>query len=102
MTSWTNQPNFPVVNVTRENQGTKMRFSQKRFLLQSQEEEEEEEEDLLWQIPISVAGVGNGLADFEDTGFDFILAGESDEIDFYEIFPDQPYMVNLQNTGYYR
>ena len=101
MSSWTSQPNYPVVNVTREPQGSNLLFQQSRFTLE-EEEEAVADDPLFWTIPISFAGIGNDIGDSDDTRFDFILDEESVQFDAYEIFPDQPFVVNIQNSGFYR
>jgi aminopeptidase N len=84
---WTEQPGFPVVKV-RQDEGGKVALFQERFAINYKNPR-----PLEWKIPLTYAVVGQPPATR-------LMTSKTETLD--DVPPDQPFKLNLDDTGYYR
>ncbi len=96
MDSWTLQAGFPVIEV-RGFGDNEVRLSQRRFFATKSFDDEQ---DFKWVVPINFAYPG-----LDDDGFDNTLASHwllPDESGLNLTLKHKPFIVNVQETGFYR
>ncbi|XP_043289822.1 uncharacterized protein [Venturia canescens] len=96
MSSWTNNPGYPVVNATWTSGS--LTLSQERFYLTRPEMTEDEITNNYW-IPISMTTKSE--SNFTDTLPDFWF-GEKRMNSSLALKSDEWFIINIQETGYYR
>jgi aminopeptidase N len=93
MELWATQPGFPVVNVVED--GADLVLSQSRFLL-----DPSETSNLEWFVPISMDYPGGYFNDTLPSVW--LKPGEAEVRLAVNIDPSAPYVLNVQEKGYYR
>ncbi len=98
MDPWIYQKNYPLVTCIREYALGTVRMTQNRFL---SEPDFDDTRNYQWYIPITWTLVAEGVTDFQNTyNEDFLMPDDS--IDKSLGVNDDPLIVNIQSTGYYR
>ncbi|KAJ8727733.1 hypothetical protein PYW07_001852 [Mythimna separata] len=99
MDSWTLQTGFPVLTVTRNYENRTLYFKQERFVLIN--DTFETQKSPIWWIPVSYTTASE--KDFETTQPKLWLKGEKSlTVSNITIKPDEWFIANVQQTGYYR
>ncbi|KAJ8733133.1 hypothetical protein PYW08_001431 [Mythimna loreyi] len=99
MDSWTLQTGFPVLTVTRNYENRTLYFKQERFVLIN--DTFEAQKSPIWWIPVSYTTASE--KDFETTHPKLWLKGEKSlTVSNITIQPDEWFIANVQQTGYYR
>ncbi|KAK4304350.1 hypothetical protein Pmani_023699 [Petrolisthes manimaculis] len=98
MDTWTLQMGYPVIKVTRSNQGTSANVTQDRFLLTKKSSGEGHK--YRWWVPITFTGQNN--PDFEATQPELWMKSTDQATVSSLPTRDQWVVFNLQETGYYR
>lgn len=93
--SWTNQSGFPLITSSLDENG-KLKLTQKRFMNENGINNDKTE---IYNVPISIALNAN---DFKAPKHDFYLKKSSDEFEVKGNRTNDFYMLNVQQTGFYR
>ena len=102
MDTWTLQPGYPVVTVTRNysnEHSQDINLKQQRFLMFGDDLVGESNE-YKWWIPISFTTTK--VADFTDTSCSFWFKSDAEMNATINIDKEDALIVNIQETGYYR
>ncbi|KAG7175474.1 Aminopeptidase N-like 9, partial [Homarus americanus] len=103
MDTWTLQMGYPLITVTRSDDGTSATVTQERFLLIPRENTtaRQQEAPYRWWVPLSYTSANN--SDFSNT-IPSEWMKDSEEHKALTSLPasDQWVIFNLQETGYYR
>jgi len=102
MDTWTVQMGYPVINFNRDYQASTANLQQNRFLLTAPTNTSDEH-DYTWWVPISYTTTGKG---FDKTSPDVWMnpkdALKSLDIVLEGVSSEEPVIVNVQQTGFYR
>lgn len=99
--SWTKQPGYPLVTVIRDYTNKSVRFSQKRFLLNSQDEEALIRSQ--YEVPITYTTRSENLWEPNPRAWLHKTSqGESFAVEQLTAADDEWVIVNLQEVGFYR
>ncbi|KAM3967196.1 LOW QUALITY PROTEIN: aminopeptidase N [Aphomia sociella] len=99
MDSWTLQTGFPVLTINRNYSSSVMQLRQERFVLINNTSEEQKSP--VWWIPVSYTTASE--KDFISTRPKLWLRGErSIEVNNITVSPDDWFIANIQQTGFYR
>lgn len=98
METWTNQPSFPIVTVTRDYEQQTASVSQKRFCENLDLCDRETDE---WWVPLNFASKSS-LADFSRTSARGWLKPEDRSFTVGPFASEDWVVFNVQQTGYYR
>ncbi|XP_076226398.1 aminopeptidase N-like isoform X1 [Nomia melanderi] len=98
METWTNQPAFPLVTVTRDYKRQTISVSQKRFCENLDQCDRETDK---WWVPLNFAS-RSSLADFSHTTAKSWLKPEDKSLTIGPFASEDWVIFNVQQTGYYR
>jgi aminopeptidase N len=96
MDGWTLQPGYPVLTVENADEHF-VKMSQKRFFLNPNATSQEE---LTWAVPVNVAYPKSEKDNYTKTVADNWMLKSARTINLE--LEERPYVVNVQQTGYYR
>lgn len=100
--SWVNRKSYPIVTISVDSEMNLLNINQKQFW----SDPEQSREDGTWWIPLNFATLDN--PDFDTTTADerILLQGEASLsvriVDIFNFNPNHWFIVNVQQTGYYR
>lgn len=100
MESWTTQPGFPLVTVTRNYKTRTLTVTQERFY-QNSDESSIKQNSSKWCIPLNFA-TKSSLADFSRTSARYWLNPEDQSLTIGSFLSEDWVVFNVQQVGYYR
>ena len=102
MDTWTLQMGYPVIDFKRDYESSAATLEQNRFLLTTPTNTSDEH-DYTWWVPITYTTTNKG---FDKTSPDVWMdpkdAKKSLDIVLEDVSPEEPVIVNVQQTGFYR